>query len=242
MRHNTWMSTLGYYLGILALLTLPIRAGDSLSLALLGIAAVYLAGSLTISVGYHRLFCHGSFRTSVVWRRVFAMLGVAFLYGSPLQWAVTHATHHRRSDTDADPHPRGWRALMFKGYRAVPLDRWRARRLLRQDPVHGLVDRYYAGFYVAGLSVAILVSPWFVACVYLPAVGLSHLVGGIHHFFSHRDGAPRNLAALEFLVPAGGEWLHKTHHDHPGRADFRTRWWHLDPGALFIRLIRTPPA
>lgn len=239
MRHSAWMSTAGYYLGLAAIVTLPVRAEGVLAQSLFAVGAIYLAGSLTISVGYHRLFCHGAFGTSAFWHRAFALLGVAFLYGSPLQWAVTHATHHRRSDTEGDPHPRGWRALAFKGYRAVPLDRWRARRLLRQDAMHGVVDRHYVEFYVAGLAVLMAVSPSLLLNAYLPALGMAHLVGGLHNLLSHHAGGPRNLPLMEFLLPASGEWLHGSHHDRPGRASFRSRWWHLDLGAAFIHLIRT---
>ena len=239
MRHSAWMSTAGYYAGLAALVTLLVRAEGALAQSLFAVGAIYLVGSLTISVGYHRLFCHGAFRTSAFWHRVFALLGVAFLYGSPLQWAVTHATHHRRSDTAGDPHPRGWRALAFKGYRAVPLDRWRARRLLRQDPLHGIVDRHYVEFYVAGLAVVAAVSPSFLLNAYLPALGLAHLVGGLHNLLSHHAGGPRNLPLMEFLLPASGEWLHGSHHDRPGRASFRAARWHPDLGAAFIHLIRT---
>lgn len=239
MRHSAWMSTAGYYLGLAALVTLPVRAEGALAQSLLAVGAIYLVGSLTISVGYHRLFCHGAFRTSAFWHRAFALLGVAFLYGSPLQWAVTHATHHRRSDTEGDPHPRGWRALAFKGYRAVPLDRWRARRLLRQDAVHGIVDRHYVEFYVAGLAVLAAVLPSFLLNAYLPALGLAHLVGGLHNLLSHHAGGPRNLPLMEFLLPASGEWLHGSHHERPGRASFRAAGWHPDLGAAFIHLIRT---
>ena len=239
MRHSAWMSTAGYYLGLAALVTLPARAEGDLAQGLVAVGAIYLAGSLTISVGYHRLFCHGAFRTSAFWHRAFALLGVAFLYGSPLQWAVTHATHHRQSDTEGDPHPRGWRTLAFKGYRAVPLDRWRARRLLRQDSVHGIVDRHYVEFYVAGLAVLAAVSPSFLLNAYLPALGMAHLVGGLHNLLSHHAGGPRNLPLMEFLLPASGEWLHGSHHERPGRTSFRSRWWHPDLGAAFIHLIRT---
>ncbi len=240
MRHSAWMSTVGYYAGLAALVTLPMRADGALAQSLLAVGAIYLAGSLTISVGYHRLFCHGAFRTSALWHRTFALLGVAFLYGSPLQWAVTHATHHRHSDTEGDPHHRGWRALAFKGYRAVPLDRWRARRLLRQDPVHGIVDRHYVEFYATGLAVMAAVWPALLVNVYLPALGLAHLVGGLHNLLSHQAGRPRNLPLMEVLLPASGEWLHGSHHERPGKASFRAAWWHLDLGAAFIRLIRNP--
>lgn len=239
-RHRSWMSTAAYWLGILALLSLPFR-GENLATATACIAFLYLVGSITISVGYHRLFCHNSFKTCEWVRHAFAFSGVLFMYSSPLQWAVTHATHHKRSDTPLDPHPRplSAQAMLLKGYRDVPLNTWKARGMLRCGPMHAVVDRYYVAIWMVMATLMLAVSPWFFLDAYLPALGLAHFVGALHNTFSHYNGAPRNLWLLEYLIPSSGEWLHKTHHNHPGRASFRTRWWHLDMGAVFIQLIKT---
>ena len=241
MRHKGWMSSVAYWLGLAAIVSLPFRTDYAFAWLLL-MAAVYLVGSATLSVGYHRLFCHNSFKTSGFWHWFFAVSGVAFMYSSPLQWVVTHAAHHKNSDTDLDPHPRPWVALFKKDYRDVPLDKWKARKLVRQGVLHPFVDRYYVGIFAALVGAMFAVSPEFVLNAYLPALGAAHLVGGIHHTFSHANGSPRDLPFMEFLLPASGEWLHGRHHQKAGLADFRTKWWHIDTGAVLIRLIQAKQA
>lgn len=239
MRHKAWMSTAAYWVGLVALLTLPFR-GEDLASAAVGIGALYLLGSVTISVGYHRLFCHNAFKTYEPVRYAFAFLGILFMYSSPLQWAVTHAAHHRRSDTSLDPHPKplSVRAMLLKGYRDVPLNTWKARSMLRSGGLHAVVDRYYVAIWLASAAFMLAVSPWFFLDAYLPALGLAHFVGALHNTFSHLSGAPRNLWLLEYLIPSSGEWLHRTHHEHPGRPSFRSRWYHLDLGSLVVATVR----
>lgn len=238
-RHKAWMSTAAYWLGLVALLSLPFR-GEDLSVAAACVGVLYFAGSVTISVGYHRLFCHNSFSTYRPVRYAFAFLGVLFMYSSPLQWAVTHATHHRRSDTALDPHPRPMsaRSLLLKGYRDVPLNTWMARRMLRRSRTHAVVDRYYVAIWLAMSALMLAVSPWFFFDAYLPALGLAHFVGALHNTFSHYKGSPKNLWLLEYLIPSSGEWLHKAHHDRPGNPSFRAKWYHLDIGSLVIAAAR----
>ncbi len=237
MRHKTWMSSVAYFVGLAALLTLPLHAGWLAWLPV--IVAIQIIGGLTISVGYHRLFCHGAFKTSPLWHKLFAGLGVFFMYGSPLQWVVTHAAHHRHSDTDLDPHNKGARALLSKSYRNVPLELWRARRLLRTEKqTHQLVDGWYVPLWIALFIAMLLISPTFVLMAYLPALGVAHFVGGLHNALSHNKDGARDLWFMELLAPAGGEWLHGTHHKSQGKSDFRTRWYHIDPGATVISWIR----
>lgn len=239
MRQTYWMSTAAYHLNLLLLLTLPLRDGWSAWLPAL--VACYLLGSWTITVGFHRLFCHQAFKAHPAWHWLFALFGCLFMYGSPVQWAVTHSAHHKHSDTERDPHPAPWtwRALLMKSYRPVPLDLFRARRLIRTNPtLHRFVDGNYVALFLAMLAALVLISPAFVFNALLPAVGLVQLVGGLHNTISHKAGQARDLWFLEYLLPAGGEWLHGLHHRKPRLADFRTRWYHLDTGALVIRAIR----
>lgn len=236
MRHQSWISSAAYYLGVIMLVTLPLRA-DWLAWVPF-ILGLQLVGALTISVGYHRLFCHGAFQAARIWHWLFALSGVMFLYSSPLQWAVMHSAHHRHADTDRDPHPRGLSALLSKGYRHVPLDLWRSRRLLRSGVLHRVVDTYYIGLWFVLAGALFLASPGFFINAYLPALGLAHLIGGLHNALSHMGGRPRNFWLLEFILPAGGEWLHAGHHNQQRGQSMRTAWYHLDPGLLLILAIR----
>jgi stearoyl-CoA desaturase (delta-9 desaturase) len=237
-RHQAFYSTIAYYIGMLSLVYLCFISGTALAY-LPYIVILYLIGSITISVGYHRLFCHAAFETPKIVHWFFALSGVLFQYSSPLQWAVTHATHHKESDTDKDPHPTKMRAMLFKGYRDVPLDTLKARRLVRQQKLHSFIDKYYMAIYAVLLSILIIISTNFVLYIYLPTLGLAHFVGALHNTFSHWNNKPRDLAFMEYVLPASGEWLHGFHHSYPRKASFRSKWWHFDLGAAVVKLIST---
>lgn len=237
-RHKAWMSTAAYWLGLVAIINLIVTI-PNWWIWLPYIILTYFSASITISVGYHRLFCHNSFKTNKLWHYLFATTGVLFMYSSPLQWAVTHSTHHRQSDTDLDPHPYPKDALIFKGYRNVPLDTWQLRRLVRRSGrFHLFLDSFYLPVYFLLVSGLLLVSPAYVLYAYLPTLGIAHFVGGLHNLISHANKSPRDLAFMEYILPASGEWLHGRHHQKAGLWDFRTKWWHFDLGALFIKAIR----
>jgi fatty-acid desaturase len=234
-RHQAWISTAAYHIGLLAL-CYAIYAG---SLWIGTTIALYFIAGFTISVGYHRLFCHRSYETNRFWHRFFAYSGILFLYSSPLQWAVTHHTHHMKSDTEMDPHegPLKLVSLLRKGYRDVPLDTIKGRRLLR-DKMHLFIDKYYMAIWSIMFALMLMLSWQFTLYAYLPALGVVHLVAALHQTFSHIGGGPRDLWFLEYIIPSAGEWLHGYHHKHWRAASFKSKWYHLDLGGLLIKLIK----
>jgi stearoyl-CoA desaturase (Delta-9 desaturase) len=82
------------------------------------LAFTYAATGFGISIGYHRLFTHRSFKTTRGVRIVLAVLGSAAVEGSVIEWVSTHRKHHRFSDQPGDPHsPKvdqhdGWAATL----------------------------------------------------------------------------------------------------------------------------------
>ena len=234
-RHKAWMATAAYHTGIVALLYAIFTNTALLPYSV----ALYIVGTITISVGYHRLFCHDAFKTSRFWHGFFALYGVLFMYSSPLQWVVTHATHHKHSDTDKDPHEKAMSmsSMLRKGYRDVPLMTILSRRLLRQ-PLHLFIDSYYVVIWAVMAAVIFAVSPEFFVFCYLPALGIAHFVGACHNTFSHVGNKPRDLWFMEFILPSAGEWLHGYHHKHWKAWKFSYKWYHIDMGSLIVRLIR----
>ena len=85
---------------------------------LLVLAIVYSLSGAGITVGYHRLFTHRSFKTSRALRMVFAVLGSMAVEGSVVEWVATHRRHHDFSDKPGDPHSPhaehapGWRGAL----------------------------------------------------------------------------------------------------------------------------------
>jgi stearoyl-CoA desaturase (delta-9 desaturase) len=63
-----------------------------------------LLTSLGITVGFHRLFTHGAFKTNRVVEFILGALGSMAVEGPLLKWVAIHRIHHRYSDSEEDPH------------------------------------------------------------------------------------------------------------------------------------------
>ncbi|HEV3070406.1 MAG TPA: acyl-CoA desaturase [Solirubrobacteraceae bacterium] len=82
------------------------------------LAITYTFTGLGITVGYHRLFTHRSFKTTRSLRALLAVLGAMAVEGPVIEWVSTHRKHHRFSDVEGDPHSPhldpapGWRGAL----------------------------------------------------------------------------------------------------------------------------------
>jgi stearoyl-CoA desaturase (delta-9 desaturase) len=85
---------------------------------LLVLTITYLLCGVGVTVGYHRLFSHRSFKTTRALRAALAVLGSMAIEGPVIEWASTHRKHHRFSDRQGDPHSphvdqsTGWRGTL----------------------------------------------------------------------------------------------------------------------------------
>ena len=78
---------------------------DFVGWANLAILAVgYALTCLGVTVGYHRLLTHRSFKTFPAVRYVLAVLGSLAIEGSVIVWVADHRKHHQFSDKEGDPH------------------------------------------------------------------------------------------------------------------------------------------
>ncbi len=75
---------------------------DAIDLAIL--AVMYLATAMGVTVGFHRLLTHRSFRVDPWLERSFASLGQLSVQGSVLDWVADHRKHHAHTDVEGDPH------------------------------------------------------------------------------------------------------------------------------------------
>jgi stearoyl-CoA desaturase (delta-9 desaturase) len=67
-------------------------------------AVTYLAIGVGVTVGYHRLFTHRSFKATPAVKATLAILGSAAAEGAVIEWVSTHRQHHQFSDMEGDPH------------------------------------------------------------------------------------------------------------------------------------------
>ena len=57
-----------------------------------------------ITIGYHRLFTHGSFKANRPLTVALAIAGSLAIEGPVVRWVADHRKHHAHSDADGDPH------------------------------------------------------------------------------------------------------------------------------------------
>ncbi len=125
--------------------------------------------SLGVTVGYHRLCTHKSFKTPAALRYAFAAAGSMAVQGPVIQWCGEHRRHHQHSDTERDPHSphmgpdgswgEGFWATLRGGFHAHlgwlfegrPKGLGKYTRDLREDPALVAANRHFTAWVVAGL-------------------------------------------------------------------------------------------
>ena len=99
----------------------PFAWGWGLGWVDVGLGVVfYVLSGLGVTVGFHRLFTHGSFKANKGVRAALAIAGMTALQGPVITWVADHRRHHAYSDRDGDPHS-PWRfgsspAALAKGF------------------------------------------------------------------------------------------------------------------------------
>jgi stearoyl-CoA desaturase (delta-9 desaturase) len=129
-------------------------------------AIMYVLTGLGITVGFHRLFTHRSFRTTKAVRFVLAALGSAAIEGPVISWVADHRKHHAFSDQPGDPHSphvehgHGLKGALkgllhaHVGWLFLHTHRGRKTRYapdLLKDPVVSFVHRTFVWWVAAGL-------------------------------------------------------------------------------------------
>jgi stearoyl-CoA desaturase (delta-9 desaturase) len=91
------------FVGFLAALwTLWGTALTPLDMAIFVIGYTFVGFGVT--VGFHRLFTHGSFKTKPWLRATFAIAGSMAIEGPVIKWVADHRRHHAFADQPGDPH------------------------------------------------------------------------------------------------------------------------------------------
>jgi fatty-acid desaturase len=220
---------------------------------LVAVFLYWVATGLGISLGYHRLHTHRSYRAPLLLEYFFAICGSLTLEGGPITWVATHRIHHQKSDHEGDPHsPRdgmwwahvGW--ILF----GESLDRLtgivsKYAPDLGKDRFYVWLNKYHWVPLVglAALLLAIGGWPMFLwgICVRI-VFGLhatwlvnsaTHMWGGRR--FATRDDSRNNwwVALLTF-----GEGWHNNHHAHPTSARHGLAWYEFDPSWITLKILK----
>ena len=213
----------------------------------------YLAESLGVGIGYHRLLTHRSFKAPKWLEYTLTTLGTLSIQNGAIDWVTTHRLHHAHTETDHDPHsPRhgafwahvGW---IFRGT-AQQHDEATVKHYvpdLLKDKFHVFLSRYY---YVPSIVLGLILMAaggWTMVLwgIFLRTVFGWHstwLVNSATHLwgtrrFETKDDSTNNglIAVLSF-----GEGWHNNHHAHPTSARHGLKWYEFDMNWLIIRLFK----
>jgi stearoyl-CoA desaturase (Delta-9 desaturase) len=227
----------------------------------------YVATGLGITVGFHRLLTHQSFRAPTWVRVLFASLGSMAIQGAVIDWVATHRRHHAYTDVEGDPHSphldaedgvvgmlRGlWHA--HAGWLFTPdatvNETW-APDLLREEPmlrVHRAFPWFVLASFVAPAVLGGLITGTWLGALTgflwgsLVRISLLHHVtwsiNSICHVFGTRpfDSHDESRNNAVMALLGFGEGWHNAHHAFPASARHGLRWWELDVSYLVIRTL-----
>ena len=196
----------------------------------------WITACLGVTIGYHRLLSHRSFRVPHWLERFFATCGAISCQQGPLDWVGLHRHHHKFSDTDVDHHTSlkglwwshmGWMFEDIPAMQAVPrltgdlakdpYYRWLNNNfLLLQVPLAALLFWIGTATGAGGWALVLWGIPLRLVLVY----HCTWLVNSVTHYWGdapHNSGdSSRNnawVAALTF-----GEGWHNNHHAFPHSA------------------------
>ena len=206
-----------------------------------------------ISLGYHRLHTHRSYKAPLWLEHFFAVCGSLTLEGGPISWVATHRVHHQKSDQAGDPHsPRdgGWWAhagwIMFgetKHNNTRLMSRYAPD--LAKDLFYVRLNNYhwvpltvlgFALLAIGGLPMML----WGICFRVVFGLHATWLVNSATHMwggrrFQTRDDSRNNwwVALLTF-----GEGWHNNHHAHPTSARHGLAWYEFDPSWITLKLLK----
>ena len=213
----------------------------------------WLTIDLGISLGYHRLHTHRSFRVPLWMEYFFAVCGASTLEGGPIFWVATHRVHHQLSDKEGDPHsPRdgawwshiGWILLGEAKHNNTKLMAKYAPDLAKQRFYVWLNNWHWVPTVVLAIALTLLgglpLMLWGTCLRIVAGLHATWLVNSATHMwgrrrFITRDDSKNNwwVALLTF-----GEGWHNNHHAHPTSARHGLAWYEFDPSYILIRTLK----
>jgi stearoyl-CoA desaturase (Delta-9 desaturase) len=228
---------------------------------------MWLLTGLGLTVGYHRLFTHRAFATSLPVSCLLIIMGSMAGRGPMLSWVAMHRRHHELADHEGDLHSPNLHGETIigrlRGFLHAHLtwmiehdypnvahyvpDLMAERTLLA-------VNRYYYTWVLLGLAIPAAIGGLAAGNAWGAVSGLlwggvvrmfvveqsMSAINSLMHTFGTRPFRTRddNSRNLGIMaLLAWGEGWHNNHHAFPYSAAFGLRWFEFDPGYRFIQLL-----
>lgn len=252
---------------VAVLVTVPLLWGRFVNLSDLVMgAAFYVVACAGVTVGFHRLFTHRSFKANRPLRIALAVAGSLGMEGSVTAWVATHRRHHRYSDAAGDPHsPHRYgtgRAALLRGLvfahvgwlfatDATSAERYAPDMLADRDLVR--IGQWFPALAVVSLGLPFLIGyalsgtlrGALLAFVWAGLVRMAVLhhvtwsVNSLCHMVGRRRYATcdRSTDVAFLALLSFGESWHNGHHARPSCARHGAEHGQIDISAGIIRLF-----
>ena len=171
------------------------------------------------------------------------------------EWVAIHRKHHAKCETADDPHsPQvvGINRVLWGGvflyvkeshngntlerYGYGTPDDWLERKVYSRYVILGLTLFGTADVLMFGIVPGVLI---FLAQIVWIPFWAAGVINGIGHFWGYRnwstEDASTNIVPWGILI--GGEELHNNHHAYVTSAKLSNKWYELDIGWMYIRVL-----
>ncbi len=217
-----------------------------------------IATGLSITLGYHRLFSHLSFKAKWPVRLFTLVFGACAFENSVLHWASDHRRHHKHTDHDEDPYDItkgffwahiGW--ILFKLDAQQPMDNVKD---LRKDALVRFQDKYYVAIaFIAGLIIPAIVGYFTMGGMVGAMAGFlvvgtlrvvlvqqsTFFINSLCHCIGEQPYSTRCSARDSWIMAlvTYGEGYHNYHHEF--QHDYRNgvKAWNFDPTKWSIMFL-----
>jgi stearoyl-CoA desaturase (delta-9 desaturase) len=213
----------------------------------------WLTTGLGISMGYHRLHTHRSYKVPIGLEYFFAVCGALTLEGGPISWVATHRMHHQKSDLPGDPHsPRDGAWWAHAGWLLTGKTNHSNTKAMSKYAPDLAKDRFYVWLnnyhWVANVVFALLLLAiggiplvlWGIFFRITFGLHATWAVNSATHMWGRRRFATRDDSRNNWWVAlvTFGEGWHNNHHAHPTSARHGLAWYEFDPSWILIKILK----
>lgn len=170
------------------------------------------------------------------------------------EWAAIHRKHHAKCETEEDPHSPvilGIKKVLLQGYELYRKEAQNQETLDKYGlgtPDDWLENNLYSKHNKAGIVLMLLIdlllfgpiglTIWAVQMAWIP-INAAGIINGAGHFWGYRNYACADASTniVPWGIFIGGEELHNNHHAYASSAKLSSKWYELDIGWLYIRML-----
>lgn len=213
----------------------------------------------SLEIYWHRGYAHKMLNFTKPAEHFFRFILFVSGWGNTEHWlkfiCAVHRTHHMFTDIPGDPHSRllmptiGW---VFEKYNQINLTDEQIQKRAKDVPIlndfiqQKVYNKKYLGILLTGLFYYMLFD---IYCAIIAMLVMScfqtlyiFTLGYVCHFIGYRNEENKKESDLSVnLMPLGffiaGQELHSNHHNYPSNINLARRWFEIDFGYIYIKLL-----